>query len=352
MFWRLIFMKETKKVFIPLTLDNSTKHFFSSKQIIGIALFALGLLGVQLVAFQLYTKLLLTMSKPLWLIIPGDIIVTYLLIFFFRKIVLRENEMMRHYRDNQHLQKTDISFCWDIFAIKDSRVFYCNGMQGVLVCLSHGYLLDRPPDQEEIHRAAVKSALGAIVKQGFSFIYFNREVQDSNLGPLELTERRLTQFQNQPFYETANAIIKHTYNVCSAIANTEQEYYLFLANNFETIRKLDHAVKEFINMLQGGIYVKMEILDTVRIWQFISEQFGTSLIDPSTLLTKKFEDADVQMVKILEVNRDRRASTEVALEKEVPIAEQAEVEDWLKREWEQKENPTQSIMVDNEDILI
>ena len=267
-------------------------------------------------------------------------------------MVLRENEMMRDYRDNQYLQKTDISFCWDIFAIKDSHIYYCNGMKGVLICLSHGYLLDRPPDQEEIHREAVKTALGTITKQGFSFIYFNREVQDSNLGPLELTERRLTQFQNLSFYETANAIIKHTYNVCSSIANTEQEYYLLLANNLETIRKLDHAAKEFMNALHGGIYVKMEVLDTVRIWQFISEQFGTSLIDPSALLTKKFEGTNVQMVRVLEVNRNEDAPYAVSSKAEEVVTEQSEVEDWLKAEWEQEATPTQPTILNNEDLMI
>lgn len=328
-------MKDTNRIFVPLTLDNSTKHIFTGKQIVGSAIFILAFLLLQAGAFKLGSVLELKMANPKWIVICGDLVATYFLVFLFRKIVLSEDKMMQAHRDNQELQKTDIGFCWNIYAVRDNKIYYCNGMQGLVVCLTHGYLLDRPEDQEEIHRDAVMNALGILAKQGFSFLYFNREVQDSNLGPLRASERRLAAFQGLPFYQYANSIIKHTYKVCTSIANTEQEYYLILAVDMDTTRRLEYAAKEFINALHGGIYVKMEILDTPRIWQFVSEQFGVSFIDPSTLLSKKFEDFNVQMVEILEVVRAEQPQEDSTPEETPEV--KPEIEDWLMEEWAHEE---------------
>lgn len=326
-------MKNSDRIFIPLTLDNSTKRIFTGKQIIGSALFILAFLLLQIAALNLGSTLELKISHAKLITIAADLVATYLLVYLFRQTVLNEKKMMQEHQDNQELQKTDISFCWNIYAVRDNKIYYCNGMQGLVVCLTHGYLLDRPEDQEEVHRSSVMSALGSLTKQGFSFLYFNREVQDSNLEPLRVSERRLPAFKGLPFYHYANDIIKHTYKVCSSIANTEQEYYLILAGDMDTTRRLDYVAKEFINALHGGIYVKMEVLDTPHIWQFISEQFGVSFIDPSTLLSKKFEDSNIQMVEILEVVRTEQQQEDKPPEQVQEPETKSQVEDWLLEEW-------------------
>ena len=296
-------MKETKKVFIPLTLDNSTKTLFSGKQLIGFAIFILLFIFLQVAMLSLRESVFRKQDQ-IYFIIGIDIVCTYFLIFLLRKIVLRENEMIKQYQANQNLQKTDISFCWDIYSIREGRIYYCNGTQGILVRLAHGYLLDRPPDQEKMHRELVNLALGNLAKQGYRFIYFNREVRDSNLDPLRVTERNLFKYKDTTIYGPASKIIQHTYKICQTIANTEQEYYLILADNMDAMRKLDYVAKEFIRNLHGGIYVKLDILKDEEIWDFIADLYGISYIDTSALLSKKFEDIDVQLVQVIDVSRE------------------------------------------------
>lgn len=294
-----------RKIFLPLTLDNSTKTYFSGKQIFGAIIFGILLLLFQLFCFRLGTELLIGFSFAGVLSVVIDLAGTYIILLLFRKIVLRENKMMRAYQQNQNLQKTDISFCWDIFTIRDKKIFYCNGSQGLVICLTHGYLLDRAPNQEQVHRDLVKNAIGNLTKQGYRFLYYNREVKDSNLGPLGVTEHNLYKYKGTSIYETANKMIKHTYRACQAIANTEQEFYVILADQMDTIKKLDHVAKEFLNALQGGIYVKSWIMNDEEIWDFISSLFGISYIDTSALLTKKFAEHQVQLVSVIDVEREQ-----------------------------------------------
>lgn len=293
-------MKDTRKIFLPLTLDNSTKQLFSGKQLIGFAVTLLGFVAWQAAVFAIG-------DSTHWhgLIIAAiDLVGCWLIILFLRKVVLRENQMMQQYQQHQNLQKTDLGFIWNIFSIRNGHIYYCNGMQAVIIKLTHGYLLDRPADQEEVHRESINAALGNLTKQGFKFIYLNREVKDSNLEPLMQTERQLFKYKDTPIYKTASQIIKHTFDVCDKIANTEQEFYVIYADNMETIRHLDHAAKEFLNILHGGIYVQMSILTDAEIWQFIADVYGISYINTSELLLQKFQDNQLQMVRILDVKRD------------------------------------------------
>lgn len=314
-------MKDRKKIFIPLTLDNSTKSLFSIKQMIGIFLFVILFVVFQLGMLKLYDGLLLNVNGRGLITIVVDVIGTYIIIFVFRKLILQENKMIRAYQLNQHLQKTDISFCWDIFSIRDGHIFYCSGMQGVVVKLSHGYLLDRAPDQETMHRDLVKQALGNMTKQGYKFIYYNREIKDSNLKPLEETERRLHKYADTSIYNTANQIIKHTYKACQAIANTEVEYYIILADRMDTIKKLDHIANEFINALHGSIYVDLELLSDEGIWEFITSLFGVSYINTSALLSKKFREEEIQLVTIDKINYIKEPETTSQTTEEVlPVA--------------------------------
>lgn len=322
-------MKDSKRVFIPLTLDNSTKQFFSRKQFVGIAILIIALVGLQVLIFQVYDSIQYRVRNPWLILIPCDLIAIYFLVFLFRKIVLREDQMVRDYKNNELLQKTDLSFCWDIFTIKNNHIYYTNGTEAVVVRLTHGYILDRPADQKNIHREIMTNALGSLAKQGFSFIYFNREIQDPNIGPLQQTEKLLAKYRNEKFYRTASAIIKHTYDVCRAGASTEQEYYLILADSIDTIKRLDFATKDFINMMQGDIYMEIAVLNNDQIWEFVAEQYGLGAIDPVTLLNKKFEDSDLQMVEILEVNRAAVVDAADSAEEVLPQEEKPHIEDWL-----------------------
>lgn len=292
-------MKDTRKIFLPLTLDNSTKQTFSGKQLVGFCLFFLLAVVWQL----LILKIREGFNLPGFIVLLIDLAGMWFLIFLLRKIVLKEDQLIRQYQQFQNLQKTDLGFIWNIFNIHDGHIYYCNGMQAVVIQLTHGYLLDRPADQEQIHRNAINTAIGNLAKQGYKFIYLNRESKESNLEPLMATEHRLYQYRNSSIYETASKIIQHTFNICSSIANTEQEYYVIFADTMDTVKKLDHAAAKFLNALNGGIYVQKKVLNDDEVWAFIAELYGISYINTAALLSQKFENDQLPLVRILDVVR-------------------------------------------------
>ena len=298
-------MKKDRKIFLPLTLDSSTKTAFSGKQLFGFFFFGLVFFLLQLLILKI--RDLPAIAFAPWLnpvTIIAEILLTYFIIFLIRKIVIKEDKIMQNYQTNQDLQKTELDFMWDIFAVKDGRIRYCSsGREAIIIRLTHGYMLDRPVDQEQVHRDSINTAIGTLCKQGYKFIYFNRETKDPNLGPLAATQRKMTKYKGTHFYETANKIIQHTYAVCSDIANTEQEYYVIFADTMDQINKLDHVADEFIHNLENGVYVKIDILNDEEIWEFFCSLYGLKFIDKSRLLNKMFETNTLQLIDILEVNR-------------------------------------------------
>ena len=190
-------MKKDRKIFLPLTLDSSTKTAFSGKQLFGFFFFGLVFFLLQLLILKI--RDLPAIAFAPWLnpvTIIAEILLTYFIIFLIRKIVIKEDKIMQNYQTNQDLQKTELDFMWDIFAVKDGRIRYCSsGREAIIIRLTHGYLLDRPVDQEQVHRDSINTAIGTLCKQGYKFIYFNRETKDPNLGPLAATQRKMTKYK-------------------------------------------------------------------------------------------------------------------------------------------------------------
>lgn len=296
-------MKDNK-IFIPLTLDDSTKTFFSGKQLIGFCVFSVIYLVFQIFAVRLHNEVFFGNWWSGLAMAGTEIAGTYFIVYLLRKIVIREDKILQNYRDNEALQKTELDFAWDIFSIKNSRIRYCSsGREAVVVRLTHGYLLDRPADQEQVHRQAINTAISNLSKQGYSHIYLNREVRDANLAPLQETQRHMTKYRGTALYDLGNQIIRHTSAVCANVANTEQEYYVILADSITTIKNLDIAAKEFINALQDSVYVRMDILSDSEIWEFICSLYGLKFIDKSRLLNRMFSSNGMDFIDILEINR-------------------------------------------------
>lgn len=303
-------MDKNKKIFLPLTLDSSTKTAFSGKQLFGFLFFGFLFLAAQLLILKLRDTFGIELGGwlgPLTLL--AEIVLAYFDIFLIRKIVIKEDKIMQNYQTNKSLQKTELDFMWDIFAVRNNRIRYCSsGMEAVIIRLTHGYLLDRPANQEEMHRAAINNAIGALSKQGYKHIYFNRETKDPNLGPLHETQRKMVKYRDTEFYATATKIIQHTYNICSDIANTEQEYYVIFADTMDQINKLDHVAKEFMHNLESGVYVRVEMLSDEEIWKFFCDLYGLKFIDKARLLNRMFESNKLQLIDIIEVNHKNMTS--------------------------------------------
>lgn len=299
-------MKDNK-IFVPLTLDNSTKTMFSGKQLLGFCLFGLMYLIFQLLVIKIKGAFPPTLRGQGFIVFLIEIVGTYFFVFLVRKIVIREDKILKNYQTGQALQKTELDFAWDIFSVKNSHIRYCaSGREAVIVQLTHGYLVDRPPDQETVHRQAINNALGILSKQGFSHIYLNREVQDGNLEPLKETQRRMTAYRGSQLYDVGNKIIRHTCAVCSNVANTELEYYVILADTMDTIKRLDIAAQNFMSALQDTAYVHIDILSDEQIWKLICDLYGLKFIDRSRLLNKMFVDNKLEFITLLEVNRTKR----------------------------------------------
>lgn len=290
------------KIFIPLTLDNSSKHLFSPKQYIGTGFCVVAIFVLQLLCLHMGDSIDGLLGQW-YVLVPLDLAGTYLIILAFRKLVLHENRLLKASAESKRLQKTDLSFMWDIFDIKDNKIYYCNGTVAVLVELEHGFLYNRPSNFTELHRDMCKLALGKLARKGFKFVYFNREVKDGNLKPLQVTERELYKVKDIPLYDVANAIIQHTKAACQLTASSEREYYLILADTADTITCLPQAATEFMHDLKDGLYMNLHLLSRQEILYFICSLYGIAYINVDHMLKTKFKDVSQSYLNVLDISR-------------------------------------------------
>lgn len=297
--------KNSNKVFIPLTLDNSTKSTFGEKQMLSTAALVVIFLFLQVVVFILRSNYSgIYWYGSLLFLVPLDLVVTYSLVWIFRKAVMNENMLLKVYSVNKSKEVTDLGFMWDIFDIKGSKIYYISGWVGTIVDVQHGYIFDRPENHPELHRAVIRKAIGDLEHRGYHVNYFNREVKDSNLEPLLKTEKLLQQERGSSVYNLGMDILNHTKSVCRNIATTEHEYFLIIAPDMYTIQNLDLATEEFINNLHGGLYNFITRLSGLAILDWFCSIYGVKFIDTTKLLSNRFKYEDMRLITVLETIHD------------------------------------------------
>ncbi len=303
-------MRKDNKVFIPLTLDNSTKTAWGTQQFLGVggaAVFAVFLQIFLLIFYEDYSGLT-WMAHPI-VLVSLDIALLYFTLWLVRKFIFKENELLKAYENNKHNEIADLSFLWDIFNIEDGKIYYLNGYVARVVQFKHGYVYDRPSMHEDIHRKSVQNAIASLARKGYIFKFYNREVKDSNLEPLYVTKQRISGEAGSPQFNLITDILNHTERVCSDIATIEVETFVIIAPDMYTIQGLDLATEEMIAATRSGLYSFAHKLSTNEIYDFICSLYEISSIDSDGILSRKFRNSKLEVVRELEVYRTEEVET-------------------------------------------
>lgn len=298
-------MRKDNKIFIPLTLDNSTKSVWGTGQFVGVGTAVVAIVFLQIFLIIYYGENAgLTWFATPFVLIPLDIAIVYFIVWLVRKFIFKENELLRAYESNKNNEIADLSFLWDIFNIENGKIYYLNGYVAAVVQFKHGYIYDRPDMHKDIHRKTVQQAIGAIARRGYMFKYYNREVRDSNLEPLYHTKDLIAKEAGSRPFNLITDILNHVERVCTDIGTIEVETYVVIATDMYTIQGLDLAVEEMIAATRNGLFTFAERLDDDGIYNFICSLYDITSIDSDKILSRKFRDSNLQVVKQLEVMRD------------------------------------------------
>lgn len=298
-------MRKDNKIFIPLTLDNSTKSAWGTGQFVGVGAAAVAIIFLQIFLLIFYgdNAGIAWYATPFFLI-PLDFVITYSIIWVVRKVIFKENDLLKAYESNKINEIADLSFLWDIFNIEDNRIYYLNGYVAAVVQFKHGYIYDRPDMHKDIHRKTVQQAIGSIARRGYHFKYYNREVKDSNLEPLYKTKDMIAKEAGSRPFNLITDILNHVERVCTDIGTIEVETYVVIATDMYTIQGLDLAIEEMIAATRNGLFTFAERLDNDEIYNFICSLYDITSIDSDHILSRKFKNSNLQVVKQLEVMRD------------------------------------------------
>lgn len=299
-------------MFIPLTLDNSTKSAFGGAQFVSIsaAVVVAVLLQVGLLTFYADNHGFNFFANG-FILVAFDIAALYFILWILRKFVFKEDQLLRAYEATKTNEVSDLSLMWDIFNIENNRICFVNGYVATVVRLQHGYVYDRPERHTEMHRECIKNAIAFLNRKGYWFRYYNREVKETNLEPLYKTERLLEQDKGTDFYNLETDIINHVKKLCTSIASTELELYMIIAPDIYTIQDIDIATEEFMSHLKGSLFTFSKRLDTDELYKFMCDYYDLQSIDVDKILKQKYRDTTINVVNVVDVVMEEPVESDV-----------------------------------------
>lgn len=294
--------EEKRTQFIPLTLDNSNREFFSEGSwiLLGCLILLQGILNVGVIALYNNNKYLNVIGTPVFLIL-GLIFVNWFCIFIIRKTVFKEKLLIRIYKDAKEYSVTNLSKFWGIYNIDDTRLMFVDGRIGTIIGMERGYKYGRPAGFEKVHYDCVTRFLREFLKNGYSIKYYNRSVNDANLDPLNDIERSIARMKGTGVYTIESAVIRHYRAITTTLADSEKEYYLITCRDINRINNLDQVCADAMSILGDSMYIGIHRLNEHELYGFIQDYYGLKYINVAGLIRDVFKRNNKRLVAIQEI---------------------------------------------------
>lgn len=265
-----VIMKDNK-VFIPLTLDSSTKETFGKSEI-SWGFLCIILTGTVYVATVFLKAFLNDMYFPIpsVIIVPIRLIAALVIIYIIRKKIIHEDELFSIYL-NQKEEIVDLKSRWQLFSIEGDKMTYLSGAVGKIVKCRLGYLYNRGPDHEEEHRSILCNTLNTLFHHNFTIKHFDMITKGADTTRIDEMLQVVSEDPDENIKTLGIDIFNYQKLMIDNIAYTHTEYYLIIASDIETTSELDISVDYFKDNLSGSLYEYVEILDTDGIINAIKD---------------------------------------------------------------------------------
>lgn len=293
---------EKRTIFMPLTLDSANRRFFTEGSwMLGGGLVLLGgALNVLVIALYDGHKYIDFLGTIPFLVL-GLIAVNWFWIFLLRKWVFKEKFFIRLYHDAKEYEVTTLRKFWGIYNIDGTRLMFVDGRIGTLIGMERGYKYGRPEGFEQQHFDCVTRFLRDFLRRGYSLKYYNRSVNDANLGPLADIERNISHMKGTGIYTVETAVIRYYRMVTTTLADSEQEYYLVTCSDIDRINALDEVCEGAMRILEDSMYIGMHRLDEHEVYQFLQQYYGLKYINVSDLIRDVFKRTNKRLVAIKDI---------------------------------------------------
>lgn len=296
-----------KSVFTPLNISYPIQRY-SNFLFIGVLaaviVAAIGIIIVLKVSIDMMFSPIF--GSPLFKII-GIFLSLYAGLFVFRKIGLRERELMRLYDEMIDHEITTINDLWDIIAVDGNVATYMDNSCKIFLKCEKGYVISRPAEHMEQHYKCIEAFLKFLLDKGYYIDYYNWHDRDANTAPLMDLEDKLNSNPNRFLRDYGNSVIKYCRNLEYQCTDSEVEYFIISSRDANMSAFLESSVEAATEYLQGSLYEDIRICDIDDIVEYIELINKIQGINVSEMLSNnalKTTQRVVQVIKIFGAERN------------------------------------------------
>lgn len=311
--------------FIPLTLDNKGRSFYNEFTWVGAFTFIALLLVFTGLFASIYAE---NRGYDIRGTIPFLVISEAANFWFWtwliRVLVVKERVLKKMYLQERENRITDIGVLWGVYSISDTDILHVDGRCSMLVAVKQGYTKGRQPDFDQIHFDRLTNFYRHLILGGFKIKYYNRQVSDANIEPLQDTEQLVSRNRNTGIYQIEMQIIKFLRQLTEDVSDTEYTYMMISCDNVDMLEDMRMRIAQALEYLNDSLYTDIKLCKERDIYFFIQEIFGLSYINVQQMIKNIFKKESRQLIKIDEIiysglGTDRRKQ-EVAANKDTRAA--------------------------------
>lgn len=339
--------KDNSSVFMPLNISYPIKKSSERKLlyfIISTAVFVILLIVIMKIRSDFFFSTFVT--SPVFLVLTTFVSIC-IYVFMIRKLVLRENQQMKLYRELLAHEEGTISDLWEIHSITSDICSFFNNNSKIFVKLEKGFTISRVSEHEKNHREAFKLFLRDISSRGYDIEYFNYHLSDSNTAPLESNFQVYVNKNKNEKLRKFGAELLREYRNLDDIGDSTIEYIAVTSKTPEDTAYLRSTVENACSYLEDSLYVDVKICDNYDLVEMLQTIYKVSGINIQDLMDVNVSDISQQFVKIVRVignydeylERNNEDESYDEAEEMRKYIEELENEVQIKNESEPHENP-------------
>lgn len=260
------------KVFFPLNISYVQSQKKTSR-ILRIIFGVVVTIVLEIVAIVLYNKnqylnIIGTVPALIFMLIVGLWIGTAFINLFGIEVL----KVIKIYSEAKNHQITTIQDMYNVNTIENGKMYCYDQSVRMFIKCERGYILNRSEADFQDHQVALGQFLGTLLSNDYEVTLYNLCIENSNMEPLQNTERNLKNLVNPDLQKIGHDFIKYYRTCLGGMGKSIEDYYVVSAKDNNLQAHIQSVCSRAISILNSNsLYLDVHICDEQEIIQ-LNEQ--------------------------------------------------------------------------------
>ena len=260
------------KVFFPLNISYVQSQKKTSR-ILRIIFGVVITIILEIVAIVLYNKnrylnIIGTIPALIFMLIVGF----WIGVLFINLFGIEVLKVIKIYNEAKDHQITTIQDMYNVNTIEKGKMYCYDQSVRMFIKCERGYILNRSEADFQDHQVALGQFLGTLLSNDYEVTLYNLCIENSNMEPLQNTERNLKNLVNPDLQKIGHDFIKYYRTCLGGMGKSIEDYYVVSAKDNNLQAHIQSVCSRAINILKSNsLYLDVHICDEQEIIQ-LNEQ--------------------------------------------------------------------------------